>query len=134
MNLIESIPEADWTPIPYWMDGAADVAETAYTPFRSKPDAAPVRLIVRRVKPTPGSQLALFASYSYHGFITDRDGDTLELEGLVSPAAGCLHPRCHEASGRPSGLYGKPPSGPAFLPILTGVFRSGGGRGRPRAR
>ena len=62
------------------MDGAADVAETAYTPFRSKPDAAPVRLIVRRVKPTPGSQLALFASYSYHGFITDRDGETLELE------------------------------------------------------
>ena len=79
-NLIEAIPEADWTPIPYWMDGAADVAETAYTPFRSKPDAAPVRLIVRRVKPTPDSQLALFASYSYHGFITDRDGDTLELE------------------------------------------------------
>ena len=36
--------------------------------------------IVRRVKPTPGSQLALFASYSYHGFITDRDGETLALE------------------------------------------------------
>ena len=53
-NLIEAIPEEDWTPIPYWMDGAADVAETAYTPFRSEPDAAPVRLIVRRVKPTPG--------------------------------------------------------------------------------
>ena len=32
------------------------------------------------MKPTPGSQLALFANYSYHGFITDRDGDTLELE------------------------------------------------------
>ena len=80
-NLIEAIPEADWTPIPYWMDGAADVAETAYTHLPGcKPDAAPVRLIVRRVKPTPGSQLALFASYSYHGFITDRDGDTLELE------------------------------------------------------
>ena len=43
----------------------------------SEPDAAPVRLIVRRVKPTPGSQLALFG---YHGFITDRDGETLELE------------------------------------------------------
>ena len=43
-------------------------------------DAPPVRLIVRRVKPTPGSQLALFAKYSYHGFITDRDGETLELE------------------------------------------------------
>ena len=79
-DLIEAIPEEDWTPIPYCMDGAADVAETTYTPFQTKPDAAPVRLIVRRVKPTPGSQLALFARYSYHGFITDRDGETLELE------------------------------------------------------
>ena len=79
-NLIEAIPEDAWTPIPYWMDGAADVAETTYTPFQTKPDAAPVRLIVRRVKPAPGSQLALFATYSYHGFITDRDGETLELE------------------------------------------------------
>ena len=79
-ELIEAIPERDWTPIPYWIDGAADVAETTYTPFQSEPDAAPVRLIVRRVKPTPGSQLALFATYSYHGFITDRDGETLELE------------------------------------------------------
>ena len=79
-NLTEAIPEEDWTPIPYWMDGAADVAETTYTPFRSEPDAAPVRLIVRRVKPTPGSQLALFANYSYHAFITDREGDVLELE------------------------------------------------------
>ena len=79
-NLIEAIPDADWTPVPYWMDGAADVAQTTYTPFRTEPGAAPVRLIVRRVKPTPGSQLALFATYSYHGFITDRDGETLELE------------------------------------------------------
>ena len=79
-NLIEAIPEEDWTPIPYWMDGAADVAETTYTPFDTKPDAAPVRLIVRRVQPTPGSQLALFAAYSYHGFITDRDGATRALE------------------------------------------------------
>ena len=79
-NIIEAIPEADWTPIPYWMEGAADVAETTYTPFQSEPDAVPVRLIVRRVRPTPGSQLALFHTYSYHGFITDRDGDTMELE------------------------------------------------------
>ena len=79
-NLIEAIPEADRTPVPYWMDGAADVAETNYTPFQSEAGAAPVRLIVRRVKPTPGSQLALFATYSYHAFITDQGGDTLELE------------------------------------------------------
>ena len=46
----------------------------------SMQDAASVRLIVRRVKPTPGSQLALFTRYSYHAFITDRAGQTLELE------------------------------------------------------
>ena len=79
-NLIEAIPETEWTPIPYWMEDAADVAETIYTPFASEPDAVPVRLIVRRVKPTPGSQLALIANYSYHAFITDREGDTLDLE------------------------------------------------------
>ena len=79
-NLIEAIPETDWMPIPYWMDGAADVAETTYVPFDTEPDAAPARLIVRRVQPAPDSQLALFADYSYHGFITDRDGETLELE------------------------------------------------------
>ncbi len=61
-NLIEAIPEDAWTPIPYWMDAAADVAETTYTPFQAEADAAPVGLIVRRVKPAPGSQLALFAT------------------------------------------------------------------------
>ena len=40
-NLIEAIPEMDWTPIPYWMDGAADVAETTCTP--SGPSPAPHR-------------------------------------------------------------------------------------------
>ncbi len=68
------------------MEGVADVAETACTPFRTEPGAAPVRLTVRRVKPTPGSQLALFAAGSYHGCITGRDGETLELEGNWRPA------------------------------------------------
>ena len=56
------------------------MAETEYTPFRSEPGAAPVQLIVRRVRPAPGSPLTLFANYSYHAFITDREEDTLELE------------------------------------------------------
>lgn len=34
-NLIEAIPEEDWTPIPYWMEDAADGAETAYIPFET---------------------------------------------------------------------------------------------------
>ena len=79
-RLVESIPETAWTPIPYWLTGGADVAETTYTPFADQPDPAPVRLIVRRVRPTPGSQLEAFALYDYHPFITDRAGDALELE------------------------------------------------------
>jgi len=79
-TLIEAIPEEAWTPIDYWIGGGADVAETVYTPFADHDDAVPVRLIVRRVKPTPGSQLALLTLYDYHALITDRDGDLLELE------------------------------------------------------
>ena len=77
---IEAIPEEAWAPIPYWIDGGADVAEISYTPFADRKDATPVRLIVRRVRPTPGSQLAAFVLYDYHAFITDREGETLELE------------------------------------------------------
>jgi len=79
-TLIEAIPEEDWMEIPYWLEGGAAVAETAYTPFAHKQGASAVRLIVRRVRPTPGSQLALFATYSYHAFISDRAGETIELE------------------------------------------------------
>ena len=56
-TLIEAIPEEDWREIPYWLEGGAAVAETTYTPFAHEPNALPVRLIVRRVRPTPGSQL-----------------------------------------------------------------------------
>jgi hypothetical protein len=77
---IEAIPDEAWMPIPYWLEGGADVAETSYTPFADRKGARPVRLIVRRVRPTPGSQLAAFVLYDYHPFITDRDGTLLELE------------------------------------------------------
>jgi hypothetical protein len=75
--VIETIDESAWTPIDYFFDGA-DVAETTYEPFGT--EGRPCRLIVRRVRPTPGSQLALFTEFSYHAFITDRPGATLELE------------------------------------------------------
>jgi hypothetical protein len=39
-----------------------------------------VRLIVRRVRPTPGSQLALFTTWDYHAFVTDQTGPVLEVE------------------------------------------------------
>ena len=43
-------------------------------------DAIPVRLIVRRVRPTPGSQLALFTTWDYHAFVTNRPGQMVEVE------------------------------------------------------
>jgi hypothetical protein len=76
-KVIATIGDDTWTPIPYFLDGA-DVAETTYRPFGG--NAAEVRLIVRRVKPTPGTQLSLLTDYSYHAFITDRAGDTIFLE------------------------------------------------------
>ncbi len=104
-NLIEAIPEREWTPLPYCMDGAAGVAETTYVPFHSAPDTAPVRLIVRRVQPTPGSQLALFATYSYHSFITDREGGHPETGGRPSPPR-----RDRECHPRPQVRRGVEPS------------------------
>ena len=77
-KVIAQIPADAWTPIPYWLEGGADVAETSYRPFGR--NGRVMRLIVRRVRPTPGSQLALFCDYDYHPFITDRQGTTLELE------------------------------------------------------
>ena len=79
-RLIEAIPDDAWSPIPYWIAGGADVAETTYVPFADQKGAVPVRLIVRRVRPTPGSQLALLTLYDHHAFITDRDGEILVLE------------------------------------------------------
>ena len=76
-KVIAAIPDDAWAPIPYFLDGA-DVAETTYRPFGKK--APLVRLIVRRVKPTPGSQLALLVDWSFHAFVTDRDGETIALE------------------------------------------------------
>ena len=90
---IAGIPDDGWTPIPYWStdgtfghhpDGTpvsgADVAEVPYTAFAGTADAVDVRLVVRRVRPTPGSQLALVEVFDHHAFITDRAGELLTVE------------------------------------------------------
>lgn len=56
------------------------MAETTFVPFADQRGAVPVRLIVRRVRPIPGSQLVLLTLYDFHAFITDRFGEMLELE------------------------------------------------------
>ena len=68
---IEAITEDEWVLIDYTEGGAAWVSETTYG------DAH--RLIVRRTK-LSGPQPALFPTYRYHAFITDRDGDAVVLD------------------------------------------------------
>jgi hypothetical protein len=80
-KVMGQIAEDAWVPIPYWLDGTADVAETVYIPFARRGSRTTVRLIVRRVKPTPGSQLEFQGfAYTYHALITDREGAMLDLE------------------------------------------------------
>lgn len=62
---IDAIPDDAWTPIPYWQEGGADVAEVPYPCFSGK-HSVQVRLIVRQLRPTPGSQLALDVVSNYH--------------------------------------------------------------------
>lgn len=75
--------DATRAPLPYWLStpavSGADVAETSYTAF-SDAGAIEVRLVVRRVRPTPGSQLGLFTTWDYHAFATNRPGDLEEIE------------------------------------------------------
>ena len=92
----------------------------------SKEDATAVRLIVRRVKPTPGSQLALFVNYSYHAFISDRAGELLELE-----ADHRRHAEIENAIRGSSTASAEPsPLGP--LRRERGVARGAGDRAQPR--
>ena len=82
---IDAIEESAWQPIPYRLStpevSGADIAETAFTVFASdKRHARQVRLVVRRVRPTPGSQLALFTDWDYHAFVTDRTLPLAEVE------------------------------------------------------
>jgi hypothetical protein len=66
----EEITEVAWTPINYTANGEAWVGETRYLDHR---------LIVRRTKLNE-PQPALFPTYRYHAFITDRDGDCVMLD------------------------------------------------------
>jgi hypothetical protein len=77
---IDAIPEQAWAPIPYWIDGGADVAETTYTAFAGTKHEVTCRLLVRRVRPTPGSQLAMDVVFDYHAILTDRPGEALDVE------------------------------------------------------
>ncbi len=79
---ISTIPDDAWQPIPYWIEDGAEVAAIDWHAFKTRTDPGiACRLVVRRVRPTPGSQLALLTNWSYHSLITDRPGDPIALDG-----------------------------------------------------
>ena len=58
------------------VDSATGVAADGWMSASPSPSA---RVLACAVSSRPYPSLALFASYSYHGFITDREGETPEL-------------------------------------------------------
>jgi hypothetical protein len=84
---ISTIPDEAWQPIPYWLDDGAEVAAMDWAAFKAhKTDpGVACRLVVRRVKPTPGSQLALLVEYSYHAFIVRHEALLVRVGGRSPP-------------------------------------------------
>ena len=78
-DLIEAIPEEDWTPIPYWMDGRRCRRDDLHpVPDQvGRPAGAAHRPAGEADARFPARPLR---QIQYHAFITDRDGETLELE------------------------------------------------------
>jgi len=68
---IASIEETAWEPIAYTPDGIAEVAETGYKGHR---------LVVRRTRLVDVAQQALFPGWRHHGFLSDLEGSTVELD------------------------------------------------------
>lgn len=82
-KVISEIAPEGWAPIPYGIEDGADVAETTWQPFKAK-KGKPVGLIVRRTKPTPGTQLALLATHDDQAFITDQTGPVVAVEADIA--------------------------------------------------
>ena len=68
---IAAIDEAAWVNIDYTDDGEAQVAETLYKGRR---------LIVRRTRLTDPHQLEMWPDWRHFGFLTDLDGDAVDID------------------------------------------------------
>ena len=76
---IAAIAEQSWVEIDYTPDGRAQVAECAYTTGKGN-SAVTRRLIVRRTRLIDTTQLKLWPDWRHHGFVTDLDGTTVEVD------------------------------------------------------
>jgi len=69
---VEGIAESAWTPIDYTADGEAEVAECDYKGHR---------LIVRRTR-LVGRQATLWPQWRHFAFVTDIDGDCVDVDAF----------------------------------------------------
>ena len=76
---IAGIAEEAWQSIEYTCDGEAQVAECAYTSGQGKKRITR-RLVVRRTRLTGKSQQKLWPDWRHHAFLTDLDGDVVEVD------------------------------------------------------
>lgn len=80
---VAAIEESTWTPIDYTDSGRAEVAETTYSVDKGH-DHRPhrYRLVVRRTQLDDPNALVLFPGWRYHAFVTDLDGDAVEVDAF----------------------------------------------------
>lgn len=76
---IGGIAETEWQPIDYTCDGEAQVAECDYTSGTGTKRVTR-RLVVRRTRLTGKAQQKLWPDWRHHAFLTDLDGDVVEVD------------------------------------------------------
>jgi hypothetical protein len=76
---IAAIAEDTWVDIDYTPDGQAQVADTSYTSGTGRKRVTR-RLIVRRTRLIDPAQLKLWPDWRHHAFLTDLDGDVVEVD------------------------------------------------------
>jgi len=76
---IAGIDDDAWQSIDYTCDGEAQVAECAYTSGQGTKRVTR-RMIVRRTRLTDKSQQKLWPDWRHHAFLTDLDGNVIDID------------------------------------------------------
>ena len=76
---IATIPETAWREIDYTCDGQAQVAECDYTSGHGAKRVTR-RMVVRRTRLTDTAQQKLWPDWRHHAFLTDLDGDVVDVD------------------------------------------------------